>query len=153
MVEDGVIATYGAIVGSVGLAIVIYKTWRERPILVFKIEDQFCYPPDKRLSSVWNTITIRLRVDNKGERNTTIHSASISFDYKGKPYLEKIELTINNTINADSTLRPQISFNIKENELHLDSDIKNLTLKIEHTHNTKTIMIPHIRKLPDYPPS
>lgn len=147
------LAVIATIIACISLGLQFYKSWKERPQLSFKFENLYYFPPDKRQSSIWYEIHIFMLIDNLGNRNTTIHSANLSFDYKGKPYSLSCNLIFDNIIKADSTLRPRISFTIKETEINLDSDIVDAKLEIHYTHKTKTINIPKIEKLPNYPPS
>lgn len=139
------VAIIGVIIGSISL---IRQFWKERPRLVFTIENKYYYPPEKSFNSLIYTIFIALRIENKGENDTTIHTASISFDYDNKPYFLKNELFSDNIIKAGDTKRFNLNFTIRQEEIKIEHDVINSTLIIEDTHKSKKIPISIIGILP-----
>ncbi len=89
-----VTAMIGVALGSVSLALVIYKTLKEKP----KIKGEFVSGNwHKRTeTSIATEFGIHVRIHNTGERNTTIHSATL----ETIPYLVGISVR---TIRRDMT--------------------------------------------------
>ncbi len=136
-------AIIGAITGSVSLSIVTYKTWKEKPRLNFTIEKAY-WSIHTVNDPTFNPISINVRIDNKGNKGTTIHSTSISFDYDGEHKTIKDNHNISILIPPHESTRQLFSYHIKRNEFKIENDIKNATLTMNYTHGQKEIQIPII---------
>ena len=143
MLFRSIIFIIGAIAGYVSLSILIYKTWRERPRLHFIVENSRWYvhiPEDP----IFTSISITLRIDNKGEHSTTIHRTNISFQQKGKTYNLKEDQII--IVYPNGTLRQHFTFNPKRQEVDIEDDMRDVKFIVEYTHGTKEIEIPVIKR-------
>lgn len=139
-----IVAIIGAITGSVSLAIILYRISKERPHLTFNLERSFWYLSDPQNAN-GTSISITIRIDNKGERGTTIHKANLSFVIKGKKYEpDPYDRII--TVLPHSTSRESFEFFLRFSEGKIDGDIINGTLILDYTHDNKTINIPSITK-------
>ena len=141
---EWIIAIIGAITGSVSLGILIYKTWKERPNLTLTVESSswYVHHPDAKFTIV----SVMLRIDNKGERNTTIHSAKMYFKQNGKIYNAEKLSTLNSIVTASGTTNKSLDFHFPFKEIVIESDIANSTVILEHTHGILPVNIPIIKK-------
>jgi hypothetical protein len=139
-----IIAILGFVTGLPSLAILIYKTWRERPNLTFTIENcsWYLHHPD----ATFTIISVSLRMDNNGERNTTIHTANMFFEQNGKRHNGEKLSTLNTTVRANETTSKIFDFHFPLKDIVITNDITNSTVILYYTHGTKSIKIPLIKK-------
>lgn len=148
MVEENVYIVIGVIVGTItgssSLTILLYKIWREKPRLIFTIENAVWYihHPDAKII----TFSILMRIDNKGERNTTVHTANLSFEYEGKKYHTEIRTPSDLLVVSNGSIRKQLEYHLPRDEVTIEDVIEKSTLSIEHTRGIKIIEIPTIKK-------
>ena len=141
-------AIIGAVAGSVSLSIIFYKAVRDRPKLNFEIEDAHYFPPGKEEHNKDNTsFNISIRIDNKGDRSTAIHSLVLSFEYDGKTYYPRINSFQTIPLIPNNSEKQTLLFQLPSEEVLVETDIKNCKLVIGHTHGTKTIPLPDIRRI------
>ncbi len=141
LTEIGVIT--GVVTGSVSLALVIYKTLKEKPNMQIKFIDGNWFK--RHDHSLVTSFGIHVRIDNKGERNTTVHSASLEIEYEGKKYSMKSGIE-NIMVESSSSLVKQFIFNLSIDEIVIDENIVNSKLFLNHTHGTAKTDIPLIKK-------
>lgn len=139
-------AFIGGIAGFISLAIIIYKTFTEKPILKFTLKDA-CFWYSDTPENPMSGFSVSLSVSNKGQRSTTIHKVSLSFVYEGKTYSPEMSMSSVTQLPPDDTKPLLFSFYLKPEDGRFTSDINNGTLIIEHTHKELTICIPKIRKI------
>lgn len=134
-------AIVGAVSGSVSLAIVVYKTIKERPKLNFEVSRAYFMQP--AVNDNFTSIQVSIRVDNRGGRSTTIHSATLSFKYNGT----KHELTSNEypfSIEQDSSIIQHFNFNLPKNEMRIENSITDCEIMFRYTHGVKKIVLDDI---------
>lgn len=138
-----VTAMVGVALGSVSLALVIYKTLKEKP----KIKGEFVSGNwHKRTeTSIATEFGIHVRIHNTGERNTTIHSATLEIKRNGKLFSVNTE-HLGIPIASSSSMLNQFIFNLGIEQIEVKDDITNSTLILNHTHGTKKVKIPLIKK-------
>ncbi len=139
MVEN-IVAIIGAITGSVSLGVLIYKTWKEKPRLIFTIEDAYWYIHTPE-SPTFNIIAIPVRIDNKGDHNTTLHTIHLTFIHNKKPITVSCDYIQSPNVQPHGSVKLYLNFTIKRSEIKLEDSIKNATLKIGHTHGLKEIQL------------
>lgn len=140
-----IIAVIGAITGSISLGILIYKTWKEKPKLDFIIESAYWYIHTKD-DPMYNAIYVTLRIDNKGERSTTIHTIHFNFEYAGKSPDADPRTQPQTTIEPHSSQKKLFDIFLKRDEIKLEGDLKNFKVMINHTHGKKELVIPLIKE-------
>ena len=136
-------AILGLVIGSVSLALIIYKTLKEKP----KIKGEFVSGSwHKRTeTSIATEFGIHVLIYNTGERNTTIHSATLEIEKNGKLFSVNTEhLSI--IVTSSSSILSQFIFNLGIDQIEIKEDITNSTLILNHTHGTKKVQIPLIKK-------
>ena len=141
-----IVAIFGAITGSVSLAIILYRISKERPRLIFNVERHYWYLSDPQHANGTN-ISIAIRIDNKGERSTTIHKSSLSFSFKGKTYEPRRSPNRLFTVLPHETKRESFEFFLPFTETRIEGDTEAGRLFLEHTHGKKELHIPKINKL------
>jgi len=137
-------AIIGAITGTLGLGIVIYKTIQEKPKLSIKVNDPYHFPPPNE-TYYFHEFSIGLIVSNKGTRSTTIYSSNLSFNFEGKKFESNSVHPY--FIGPDSSEKININFQIKKEDFSKNIDIDNGSLELIHTHGTENIQLEKIRKL------
>jgi len=137
-------AIIGAITGTAGLSIMIYKTIQEKAKLSVKVKDAYHFPPMND-SYNFHEFVIGLIVNNKGTRSTTIYSSNLSFSFEGKKFETNSQQTY--FIGPDSSEQINILFHIKKEDFSKNIEIDNGSLELIHTHNTENIQLQKIRKL------
>ena len=148
-VADNIIAIIGAVTGSVSLFILTYKQlWKERPRLIYNVEKTYWYPPETNLNSKWYTISISLLFKNTGERSTTIHNVSLSFEYMNKQHTtDNLQYPQEISLLGGDSKSQTFNFSINQKEIQITDNPKNVKLTIEYTHGKKTEIIYEIQKL------
>ena len=111
-------AIIGAVTGSVSLSIVIYKTLKEKPCLNFTIEKAY-WSIHTVNDPTFNPISINVRIDNKGDKGTTIHKTSISFDYEGEHKTIKDDHGLSILVPPHESKRHLFSYHIKRNDFKI----------------------------------
>ncbi len=142
MVED-VVIIIGAIAGYVSLGILIYKIMKERPQLKFDIEKSIWYIVDK--NSIVTTFQIELRIDNKGDRGTTIHRTTLNFDYKNQEY-NLVNNHASVTAHPSGTVKQIFEFYLPFKKTRIEGDVKGGRLVVHHTHGEKSINLSDIKR-------
>jgi len=140
-----ILAIIGAITGSVSLCIILYRISKERPRLTFNLDRHYWYLSDPQHANGTN-ISIAIRIDNKGERSTTIHNSSLSFSFKGKSYEPRTYDRLI-TILPHETKREHFEFFLLFTETRIEGDTEDGRLILEYTHGKKELHIPKINKL------
>ncbi len=115
-----IIAILGAITGSVSLGLIIYKTWREKPILSINVKDAYHFPPVNE-SYNFREFSVGLVVNNRGTRSTTIHTSNLSFIFEGKTFNSISQRTY--FIQPDSSEKISINFQIRKEEFSKNKNI------------------------------
>lgn len=128
------------------MGVLTYKKG-SRPNFDFDIKKHYWYAPEEQFESVWYTIMIEVLLKNTSDRDTMINSVSISFTYKDKPYFVDIVASEEIEMKSGDSKTRAFNFNINENEIEISDNIKNVQLKIVHTHDYKVKTIPVIKKL------
>jgi hypothetical protein len=144
-VVEQIIGIVGGTAGMVSLAIVLYKTWKEKPRLSFTVEKTYwsIHTPQ---DPVFNPISISLRIDNKGDKGTTIYGTYLSFEYDHEHKTIKDDRGLSILVPPHETIRHLLNYYIKRNEFKIENNIKNATLTITYTHGQKKIEIPVIEE-------
>lgn len=96
-------------------------------------------------STAFTTVFALLRFDNKGEAYTRVHTAKLSFEFKGQKYEAVPSQTINVTVMAGTSTAKNLLFDIPI-ETEIGDTIEKAILKIVHTHGEKQIEIGDIRQ-------
>ena len=136
----------GGVAGLLSLGILLTKYVLEKPNLKIIIEQSFYNPPESHESN-FSIFFIGLRIENKGRRNTTVHSFDLTFDYKNKTYSPPLIGGSEVIINADDTKRINLQFGLQKRQFVVpEGDIEDAILKIAHTFNKKTIEISKIKQ-------
>ena len=135
----------GSLAGYASVGYLIYKQlWKEKPRLSYEILNKYWYPPEENNNSKWYTIFIELLLRNRGERNTTVNSISISFNYNNKLHFRKLMQPKEIPLPAGHSESQECSFSFHKNELEITGNPKNVKLKIISTHNEKKKTIDEI---------
>lgn len=138
-------AFIGGIAGFISLAIIIYKTYTEKPILKFKLKDAYFWGYDTPENPM-TSFSVSLTVSNKGQRSTTIHTVTFSFEYKGKTYMPTLQAMTPTQIPPDDTKSLLFSFYMKPEEGQFSGTIEKGKLIIEHTHNKLIVEVVKMRE-------
>ena len=88
---------------------------------------------------------IHIRIDNTGERDTTMHSATLEIKKNGKLFSVNTE-HLGIIIASSSSMLSQFIFNLGIEQIEIKDDITNSILILNHTHGTKKVEIPLIQK-------
>ncbi|MDE1729122.1 MAG: hypothetical protein KGH81_08110, partial [Thaumarchaeota archaeon] len=105
-----VTAIIGAISGTVSLGLVVYKTFKDRPKLVFDIGRKFFMQPHE--NDNFTGFIITLMIHNKGERSTAIHSSKLVFKYEEKEYEIDTSFDMAISVTPDSSITNHFMFNL-----------------------------------------
>jgi len=136
-----IIAIVGVIIGSVSIT---KQFWKERPRFTYKIKNIYWHTPEQNNNPKWYTINSELLLKNEGERTTAVYSISISFIYKNKHYDYNDSKEI--ILNSGEAKTEFLTFSINQREIEIDSDLTDVTLKIQYTHGVKKQIIPIIKQ-------
>ncbi|MBM3911001.1 MAG: hypothetical protein FJ356_05075 [Thaumarchaeota archaeon] len=137
-------AIVGAITGSVSLGIVVYKTIKDKPSLQFEIENQYFYVP--REYENFTNITIVIKIHNRGERNTTVHSSELSFSENGKNYnLHGKDYAA--SIPPDSSVTTFFQFELHKKDGEIKSKKFDGNIIISYTHGKKEMKVTNIERI------
>ena len=140
-----VTAIVGAISGSVSLGLVVYKTLKDKPKLVFDTGRKFFMQPNE--NDNFTSFIITMMIHNKGERSTTIHSAKLAFEYEGKSHELDTNFDIAVSITPDSSISNHFMFNLPKKEMRVNNQITNCSVIVNHTHGRESILIGDILEL------
>ena len=135
----------GGFAGMLSLSILLIRYVFEKPKLKIIIEKTYYTPPH---DSTYNftTFYIKLRFENKGRRNTTVHSAELSFEYQGKSYSPILPSSIELVVIADDVKRADLNFLLQKNQYIIpEGTIRNSKLKISHIYGSEDIVIDEIK--------
>lgn len=116
---------------------------KEGEEIVFDVGRTYFMQPaeNDNFTGIW----ISVRIDNKGQRSTTVHSATLSFKYDGKIHeLKTGDSMMLNNIDPSSTNTQHFMFTIPKNQLRIKDRITNCKITIIHTYDKKTISIGEI---------
>ena len=146
------ISTWFAIFGFLYLiafiSILAFKMGSE-PGIDLEIRNHYWYEPEKEFTnSIVYTIMIEVLLRNRGERATMINAANIEFTYDHKHYFVDCVGLIPIEMNPGYFKSHYLNFYINEKDIEIKHDIKNVKLKIIHTHDDKEKTITEIKKLP-----
>lgn len=141
-----IVAIIGAITGAVSLGILIYKTRKEKPKLDFSIENAYYVLSGPAEGWSGTTFMVFTRIDNKGERGTTIHHTTLSLEYNGQKYTLEPHLSEYQTINVmpHASIRHYFRFALRD--VNVEGEIRNSSLYIGYTHGYANIPIRLITK-------
>lgn len=139
-------AIFGVIIGSISLALIIYKTLKEKPKLNIVVENPHYNQPQPSDSANFSLFYIPIRIENKGRRNTTVHSFTLTFNYQGKQYSPPLQDgRIEVIVIAEDVRRKHLIFALQKRQFVIpEGDIKNAIFEIVHTFDKQVIPIPKI---------
>lgn len=137
-------AVIGAITGSVSLGLVVYKTVKDKPNLMFELADQYYFSAGEHDN--FHSLSIQIKIHNKGGRNTTIYGSNLSVRNNDKDY-NLISNVTPFTVPQDSTTIQYFLFHLDKKDGLIEKDPTNSTIVIKHTYGEKTIQIKTIRKI------
>lgn len=136
-------AVVGMVTGSAGLALIIYKTLKEKPKLKIEILEANWFKRTEH--SIVTTFGIYVRIHNKGDRNTTVHSAILEIEQEGKKFsIETDRLDV--IVTSSSSALKQLLFNLSLDQAVISDNITNSMLLLKHTHGTEKAEVPLIKK-------
>jgi len=139
-------AIVGAITGSTSLAVVILKSIRDKHRLTFEKEQQSFFPGAE--ADYHTSISIGIKIHNKGTKPTTIHYSKLAFDYNSK-HMEVEANNVSLVISPHSTITFHPSLNLAKAKLIIHGEITNCVLTINHTYDTKELDLGTIKQYQD----
>lgn len=138
-----VAAILGAITGTVSLGIAIIKSIKDKPRLTFEEEQKHFFPGVE--ADYFTSISIGMKIHNKGTKPTTIHHTKLTFNYNSKQ-MELDDDTISLEIPPHSTTTFYPSLNLSRAKLIIHGEITDCILTINHTYDTKVLDLGTIKE-------
>lgn len=141
-----IVSLVGGIAGLLSLAILIIQFLLEKPNLNAVVENPYYDQPQPSDSANFSLFHIPIRMENKGRRNTTIHSFLLTFNYKGTQYSPPLQDgKIEVIVNAEDVKRQHLIFALQKRQYVIpEGDIENAFLEVVHTFDKLVIPIPKI---------
>ncbi len=142
-----IVGVVGGIAGLLSLALIIYKTIREKPIISCEISGEPYYYNPSNESDNFISFSVNAKIHNRGSRHTTIHDWDLAFEYNN----EKFKINNNNygnpfQVNADSTRSQYFILNIKKEKGPFKDYVKNCALTMYHTFGEITVPCEKIKE-------
>jgi len=139
-----IIGIVGGLAGLLSLTIIILQKITRKPKLNYHVTKSYFYIPTQKENHFIGFI-VNLKIHNLGNRPTTIHKATLSFDYEGKNFQLSMTEQLDILMIPDRTEQRMLLFNHnRRTDGEIKDKVQNCELVIEDTHGTKTILIPEI---------
>lgn len=137
-------AIIGAITGSVSLAMVVYKTIKDRPNLHCELGDCYYFTPNE--NDNFTNFSVGVKIHNRGGRNTTIYNSNLLIKNNEKEF-DLASSTFAFSVPQDSTIVQYFQFGLKKKDGHVEKEPVNSIMTLKHTYGEEKIEIKKIRKL------
>ena len=129
-------AIWGAVAGSASVVFLIYKFVTDKPKLTFEEEIKVFYPAHD--NNFFTTISIQMKVHNRGSKPTTIYHSKLDFNYNSK-HREMVDDRSTFEVVPDSTSDFYPNLNLHKDDLILQNKITKCVLTITHTYGKAII--------------
>jgi hypothetical protein len=141
-----IVSLVGGIAGLLSLGILILQFLLEKPKLHVVVENAYYNQPQPSDSANFSLFHIPIRIENKGRRNTTVHSFTLTFNYQEKQYSPPLQDgRIEVIVIAEDVKRTHLIFALQKRQFVIpEGDIQNAVLEIVHTFDKQVIIIPKI---------
>lgn len=137
-------AIIGAITGSVSLGFFIHKTIKDKPSIHCKLLRSYYFTAHE--NDYFTNLSVEIKIDNKGSRNTTIYNSNLLIKNNDKEFT-LVGSTYAFPVPQDSTVIQNFQFGLNKKYGLIEKDPIDSIMTIKHTYGEKKIEIKNINKV------